>query len=623
MYMNDEDFSKSWLSDLLEKKIVMLRVYVAAIENYTNRQRLLSNGDFKSSKAKSDHELRYMPVNLHLQALVTKILFSHSAGESARLDEDGESVNHIVSVGAFAAHSLRFKEGGIWQYLNKYQKRKLELEPSSGLSEEADRNLSGPQYASSMDIWHLNKIPVDPQMQHLAHAASERIDICLSQCLSALVTGFVARIQLLCAVKSQEELENFCALGMLVQFESLLSTHGKESGMLQDMYCTIRCLDCVQFMLHRASPQMETTTADVKMHWAENGDSEGTSLIIDLGVVASCFNALPISIQEGATIPVVPVMFTVGINELQSIANMSGSTALHLQEVINIESLCRLKEYIELRHKIQKGLFDEMLTENDLCDAVTKESSSPFEESLPAKNRLSVGKDFGGSEITRESILHSLKEVGEIQRQLSEPEPLSSPILSKIGRTPLSEGVGTEQMSKWSRVRILRKSILMTDEGRKLTSGMLLLDPSSQEEGEEEGKSEKKATNKIGSILEVAKKQLPTFAETAGSDVDSDDEDFTGSGAEATFGPTEETRPSIPEQVSIVSDSASSIELSCNKGGAGLSTVAKISDLPLAPVHASISAADASFNASSSRRLSYVPSLPTNLPYTVPAVRKR
>ena len=528
MYMRDDDFSKAWLSDLLEKKIRMLRVYSSVIENYTDRRRLLSNGDFKSSKAKTDHELRYIPVNLHLQALISNVLHSHAARESKlNVDSDEECIDHIVTSGAFTAHSMKFKEGGIWQYLNKYQKRKLELNPSTENAEEQD--LSGPQYASSMDIWHLSNIPVDLEMQHLAHAASERIDICLSQCLAALVTGFVARMQKLAEVSSPEELDNLCALGILVQFESLLSTQGKESGMLQDMYCTVRCLDCVQFRLHEAPEVSINSPVDVQMQW-EQGESGNSVLVIDLGVASNFFATLTPSIQHGTMIPIVPVMFSVGINEFQSIANMAGSNALHLQEVINIESLCRLKEYIELRHKLQKGAFDDISHNDDMVHEDHPEMTGIDADSFAGVQADQVPPDRENGDAANNSIdgsiLKSLQEVQDLEKKLA-PGPRTT--IERMGsmlsdEDHMKEEVVPKEKTKWTKVRSLRRSILMTEEGRKMTSGMLLLDPTNATEGEEGEPDNEKPDNKVSpvkfGILEAAKKQMPTFHE-----MDSDDEE--------------------------------------------------------------------------------------------------
>jgi hypothetical protein len=65
----------------------------------------------------------------------------------------------------------------------------------------------------------------------MAYSARQRFDICLSQCLAAVVTGFVSRIRLM----SPAAMERMAVVGLLFQFESLLSTQGSEMGMLADM----------------------------------------------------------------------------------------------------------------------------------------------------------------------------------------------------------------------------------------------------------------------------------------------------------------------------------------------------------------------------------------------------
>lgn len=79
----------------------------------------------------------------------------------------------------------------------------------------------------------------------MAYSARQRFDICLSQCLAAVVifllkcyviflqvSGFVSHLRLM----SPAAMERMALIGLLVQFESLLSTQGSEMGMLADMY---------------------------------------------------------------------------------------------------------------------------------------------------------------------------------------------------------------------------------------------------------------------------------------------------------------------------------------------------------------------------------------------------
>ncbi|KAA0176340.1 hypothetical protein FNF27_02037 [Cafeteria roenbergensis] len=64
---------------------------------------------------------------------------------------------------------------------------------------------------------------------------------------------------------------------------------------------------------------------------------------IDVELSPQAYDRLPPSLTRGA-VPIVPVLFTQGINEQQSLANMSGVPSRH-QRDINLEALFRLRQY--------------------------------------------------------------------------------------------------------------------------------------------------------------------------------------------------------------------------------------------------------------------------------------
>jgi hypothetical protein len=90
---------------------------------------------FKSSSKKSDHSLRYIPINLHLHIFkmtgeisspppppsptpsissVEKPPLSHVLSNHASYTCD------FMTVGAFAAHSMKFKSGGLWHMMKMF-----------------------------------------------------------------------------------------------------------------------------------------------------------------------------------------------------------------------------------------------------------------------------------------------------------------------------------------------------------------------------------------------------------------------------------------------------------------------------------------------------------------------
>lgn len=81
---------------------------------------------FKSSSKKSDHSLRYIPVNLHIHIF-------KMTGETSPLNKvpdielDQPSITNytcdFITVGAFAAHSMKFKSGGLWHMMKMFDEK--------------------------------------------------------------------------------------------------------------------------------------------------------------------------------------------------------------------------------------------------------------------------------------------------------------------------------------------------------------------------------------------------------------------------------------------------------------------------------------------------------------------
>nr|XP_046236957.1 type II inositol 3,4-bisphosphate 4-phosphatase-like isoform X2 [Scatophagus argus] len=191
-----------------------------------------------------------------------------------------------------------------------------------------------------------------------------------SQALSAVVCGFV--LKLYGGLEDPEFLRQLHTVGILAQFESLLSTYGEEVGMLEDMEVGVADLSGVAFTVSEAkTEQMDDLLPTLSGAWG--------SLVVEVPLPPETFGLLPWELKEGRLIRVHPVLFNIGINQQQSLAERFGDSSL--QERMNQQSCERLKAYCDAL----KAALPDLTGVRSLVDLL-----SSLDRSLEAKKRKNV-----------------------------------------------------------------------------------------------------------------------------------------------------------------------------------------------------------------------------------------
>ncbi|XP_036072676.1 type II inositol 3,4-bisphosphate 4-phosphatase isoform X1 [Oryzias melastigma] len=201
------------------------------------------------------------------------------------------------------------------------------------------------------------------QILHRRHAV-------FSQALSALVCGFVLRLY--GGLEDPEFLQQLLTVGILVQFEGLLSTYGEELGMLEDMEVGVADLRSVAFKVTEAkTEQPKDLLPLLRGTWGR--------FVVEVPLPPETFRSLPEELKAGRLIRVEPILFNIGINQQQSLAERFGDSSL--QENLNLQSCERLRAYCNaLRDALPRMAGIQSLSE----------SLSSLDRSVEAKKRKNV-----------------------------------------------------------------------------------------------------------------------------------------------------------------------------------------------------------------------------------------
>ncbi|XP_064636347.1 inositol polyphosphate-4-phosphatase type I A-like isoform X2 [Lineus longissimus] len=188
----------------------------------------------------------------------------------------------------------------------------------------------------------------------LWHSIKYRRDVIFSHALTTLITAFITKIR--SSIKNGTFLSQIARIGIIASFEGLLSCHGDEMGMLEDMVIAVNDLNNVKFrIVHSAETEKILPRIVVDSHrptrqgssvkTESHPDANRCGIIVEVPAPPNQFHLLPHELQRGHLVKVTPVMFNIGLNEQATLAEKFGDNSL--QEGINVEGCQGMITYYE------------------------------------------------------------------------------------------------------------------------------------------------------------------------------------------------------------------------------------------------------------------------------------
>eukprot|EP00462_Mataza_sp_D1_P013851 CAMPEP_0175160782 /NCGR_PEP_ID=MMETSP0087-20121206/24223_1 /TAXON_ID=136419 /ORGANISM="Unknown Unknown, Strain D1" /LENGTH=1338 /DNA_ID=CAMNT_0016449089 /DNA_START=51 /DNA_END=4067 /DNA_ORIENTATION=- len=296
---------------------------------YRNNRGHYRNHLFKPSSSKSDHALQFVATNLHLHSMLARTL----SADGAVLNETSFE---YTTVGAFAAHNMKFKKGGT---LKQNEHLTASLDQVNLLQSNKDQK----SHSKSSHLAWSDDVCKDLGKLHAnGWELNMRKETVFTQAASAVLTSFCAH--LLRHMDDEQVLTGIAECGFLVEVESLLSSIGNENGMIMDKVYATRSLKNVQFAL-------VCQTADGELPAGLPDPILASNLFptFDPSYKAKPPTMPSYPLPTKSLIKITPLIFSRGVNEQQWLANQRDKIKFvvdkDLHTRINEQSLAELRAY--------------------------------------------------------------------------------------------------------------------------------------------------------------------------------------------------------------------------------------------------------------------------------------
>ncbi|KAF0692015.1 Aste57867_16857 [Aphanomyces stellatus] len=323
----DVDLVRQWLVQRIAKRREYVALLVECIALYKDRRR--HGLFFKRSAEKKDSRLRFLPINLHLHDMAVETTTTYST----------------ITMGAFACHTTtKFSHHALDTHHPRHGSR--DDTTTADETDDDETTFIAPipnerSFTDELDRFH----------DEVTWASLVRHDECNAHAVAALVTSAIDWVNNAVRAGTLADVwGGWVACGFLFHVESLVSDHGKESQVLADCAAAVDWLGATTLDLafddacQCVHPASGVSRMRLHPRASTHHHAAGVHVVLHL-CCAAAWDALP-----PPQVLVVPLLFTQGINEMQTLANKAVTSYKEtLPESINEANGARLAAFVDQR----------------------------------------------------------------------------------------------------------------------------------------------------------------------------------------------------------------------------------------------------------------------------------
>ena len=303
----------------------------------------------RQSALKKQKPVQALPVNLQYQISVVR-----------SYDQDNHNkpivVLDSVTSGCYASHGLGYKKGGLYQMENDLLNMKLLLHKQiDDFNKVVRDNEARKEEIGLQPNSNAHKLLEDIgskvlQYETLLLNIGHRRLFSVAQVVNTAINCFLMKLSLVAEGYILPGIaQRWLEYGFLIVFEGLLSVIGNERAMLEDTISAIETLRLYRIVITEVKQESHETSVIRLSNVEINGREINLQLSkAALAALPPCYT--PSGESNKVVIKIKPILFTQGIDLVQSTASTFSADAIYIQHTTNIRGLKYLNNYC---HKSQ------------------------------------------------------------------------------------------------------------------------------------------------------------------------------------------------------------------------------------------------------------------------------